>query len=123
MSEFDDRLAAVRSARLADLQLLELLHKQVRLLDERVGELEAWIGGQRQQTATHAARSKVRGVYCGFCGRPLGEAKNKRLFCSRGCANRWHHQHPGMTAKPKMTRNGNGFASTIIAGEGERTPS
>lgn len=121
MSDFDEHLASLRSVRLADLQLIELLHKQIRALDKRVGELETLVRRNAQLREATKPHTKVRGLYCNYCGKPFDPAtKTKSLFCSRACSNRWHHQHPGLTAQPKLSRNGDTFQSTIVAGEGER---
>jgi len=124
MSEFDDKLAAMRATRVADLDLIAELHERIKLLDARVDALEGQLQRQpgRSEVSTKpAAATRVKGLYCNFCGKPFGAAtKAKSVFCSRACANRWHAQHPGLTARPRMRLNGDRFAATIVAGEGER---
>ena len=124
MNEFAERLAALRAVRVADLDLSAALHEQIRLLDGRVGALEAQLlrqRGQAETAAKPAATARARGLYCNFCSKPFGTVtKTKSVFCSRACANRWHAQHPGLTAQPRLSLNGGRFQSTIVAGVGER---
>jgi hypothetical protein len=123
MSEFDDKLATMRAARVADLDLIAELFERIKLLDARVGALDGLLRRQRERPEAQTkpkATARVKGVFCVYCGKPLGEAKTARVFCSRACANRWHAQHRGMRAQPRLSLNGDRFQSTIVAGEGER---
>jgi hypothetical protein len=90
VSEFLDHLASLRAARLADLDLVAALYEQVELLDARVGALEAEMRRQRQAETPSKpkAMARVKGLFCVYCAKPLGEAKTARIFCSRGCSNR-----------------------------------
>ena len=124
MSEFADRVAALRAARVADLDLIIKLHEQICSLNARVGALEAETRRQHERPEASIklkAAARARGLFCNYCGKPFGAAtKTKSVFCSRGCSNRWHHQHPGMLAQPRLSLNGDRFQSTIVAGVGER---
>jgi hypothetical protein len=123
--DFHERLTALRAARVADLDLVAELSQQVESLEARVRDLEAWARRRhaeekREAESPQTSVTPARGLFCAFCAKPL-DARGQRLFCSKRCSNAWHHQHGWRaTPSPKISRNGDRFQSTIVAGEGER---
>ena len=73
MSEFADRLAALRAARVADLDLIAALFEQIKAARRARGRARSQLRRQhaRPECRPSPSGGAREGLYCNFCGKPL----------------------------------------------------